>query len=78
MLSHFYNIAITAALFFGQSVMVLAMSPGAAEVVVDRAAVGALDSLKQAAERHDPEALYRLGTLAFEGTLVRRDLAQAP
>src|SRR5512133_2588731 len=76
MLSHFRNIALMAALFFGQPVMAFAMSPD----VVDRAAeehAGTLEPLKKAAERHEPEALYRLGTLVFEGTRVRRDLAQA-
>src|SRR3990167_4971528 len=77
---YFCNIAILAALLLGQPMLALAVTPDEAEALVNSAAAGdagALGRLKQAAERHDPESLYRLGALVFEGKLVRRDIEQA-
>ncbi len=77
---YFCNIAILAALLLGQPLLALAVTPDQAQALANSAAegdAGALARLRQAAERHDPESLYRLGTLVFEGRLVRKDLAQA-
>ena len=60
----FRNSAILAGLIFlGQPVLANAASPDAAGPLLKPAAMAdasALEQFKQAAERHDPEALYRL------------------
>jgi hypothetical protein len=54
------------------------MAPaGSSAVVAGGAGVGAFERLKQAAERQEPEALFRLGTLLFEGRLLRQRPALA-
>ena len=79
-LSLFYNITLAAALLVAYGPNSFAVSPGAAKILVDTAAEGHIDALhplKEAAEQHDSESMYRLGVLAFEGKLVQKDMALA-
>ena len=73
------NRAILAPALFVQSLLAAAIAPEQAAALVHAAVegdAGALARLKQSAERQ-AEPLYRLGTLAFEGRLVRKDDALA-
>ena len=77
----FCNITIATILVFGQPVIAAGAAPNEVQASAKTAIEGHtspwLEQLKHLAERHDPESLYRLGTIAFEGKLVQKDLGLA-